>query len=61
MTTNRDKINAMTNEELVKTLELECSCNCCIYKNESAYFCSENSLCIKGIIKWLESEVEEWF
>lgn len=59
MTTNRDKINNMTNEELAKLFNFDTpACYKCIYKNKSNKFCAKNNLCVKGIAKWLESEAE---
>lgn len=55
MTTNRDKINAMTNEELASLLISDCFCYCIA---EGWDNCGEIS-CTTNIVKWLESEVEE--
>ena len=57
MTTNRDKINAMTNEELTEFLEETTTCERC------SPYCKPNckesyETCLRGFLKWLESEVE---
>lgn len=61
---NRDKLNAMSNEELAKRL----GCQCCIYLKKkgsgtgpacTAPFGDEEPFCHKGVTKWLESEVED--
>ena len=55
MTTNRERINNMTNEELAKLLG---SCSFCIFINIDC--CGNNDYdCKDGILKWLESESEE--
>lgn len=56
MTTNRDKINKMTNEELAKfildTNEEVCRfcTNRCLYRSDD---------CQKGILEWLNQECED--
>lgn len=55
MTTNRDKINAMTNEELAELLIDDCS----FYCTSDCADCGYETDCVTNIVKWLESEVEE--
>lgn len=54
MTTNREKIAKMTNEELANILKA--SCKCCIY---SCSFCDRKYKCKDGITQWLNQESEE--
>lgn len=49
--TNREKLNAMSNEELATML----TCFCCSYRKQP--ICTKRP-CEEGIHKWLESEVE---
>lgn len=56
MTTNRDKINAMTNEKLASLLTSDCTCHC-TFKGWD-WDCGDEDNCIANIVKWLESEVE---
>lgn len=58
MTTNRDKINAMTNEELAEFLNETTNCDRCSRMCQSC-FCFNSEICIKRIGEWLESEVED--
>lgn len=51
-----DKIRAMSDEELVKFLIVYGSCHACAYSEEASCGCSK---CDGGIMKWLQSEVEE--
>ena len=55
MTTNREKIAKMNDEELAKLLQETTSCERC------SGLCRYNSYiaCFRGFIKWLESEVNE--
>ena len=56
--TNREKFNAMTNEQMADFMDRECfNCNFCAFHFE-AESCA-NSSCKDGFLKWLESEVEE--
>lgn len=48
--TNREKLNAMSNEELFTLLD----CQCCIYNGQHCI----GKECKEGILKWLESEVK---
>ena len=52
MTTNRDKINRMTDEELTKLLQETTSCERC------SGLCIHNSYiaCFRGFIQWLNQE-----
>lgn len=54
--TNREKLNAMSNEEFIKILD----CHYCIYYNskDSAVSCRIRA-CTEGRLRWLESEAEE--
>lgn len=55
MTTNREKLNNMTNEELADIFSM-CPhikvCDYCIYNKK----CSREIQCYEGILKWLNSE-----
>lgn len=55
MTTNRDKINAMTNKELADIL----LCDCAVICNRNHCFATDEDMCHIEVVKWLESEVEE--
>lgn len=55
MTTNRDKINAMSNEELASFLSQRGVCKLCSYLELPNLDCLKEN-CIEGIIKWLENE-----
>lgn len=52
MTTNREKLAKMTNEELAEFFNKEGLCNLCIY-NDITCECKD---CYEGILKWLQSE-----
>ncbi len=54
MTTNRDKINKMTNEELANILKTPYKC--CIYR---CSFCDRKYKCKDGITQWLNRECED--
>lgn len=53
MTTNREKLAKMTNEELAEFLS-NGACKYCYYKED----CSPEP-CSAGILKWLNQESEE--
>ena len=60
MSTNRQKLNNMNNEELAAFLDdLSCE-SCCVFgaaeNKDKCYACSD---CRQGILEWLESEVKE--
>mgnify|MGYP004685064537 CR=1 FL=1 len=61
MTTNREKLNNMSNEELAEFLFTEMliksCCRYCIHNDLDCF--SGNSICQKGILQWLEQESEE--
>lgn len=54
--TNREKLNAMSNEEFIKILD----CRYCIYYNskDSAVSCRVRA-CTEGRLRWLESEEDK--
>lgn len=55
-TTNRERINAMSNEELAEFLGDSSLCRICLYSH------NENCLhetCKQGILQWLNQESEE--
>lgn len=54
MTTNREKLAKMTNEELAKFLSKD-KCLSCIYSNLHDCFLGD---CQNGILKWLSRESE---
>ena len=71
MTTNYEKIKAMSIDEMLDLFERHCSCGFCIMSDKKPYeikICSEqcrkfgNSIkimpCRAGIKQWLESEEE---
>lgn len=58
MTTNRDKINAMTNKELAILLNRGCVSHC-IRASLKGCLTDYKADCIDGTLKWLESEVKE--
>lgn len=54
MTTNREKLNNMTNEELAEFFETYSNCEECPFKYAE---CSGGEVrCKKIMLKWLESE-----
>ena len=56
MTTNREKLNQMTNEELAEILAMSSrSCKYCKYEDSGCY----DSTCYSGILQWLNQESEE--
>ena len=59
--TNREKLNAMSNEELAtkmyQRLESFYTCGVCYYHQVNK--CTLTNHCIDGILEWLESEAEE--
>ena len=57
MTTNREKLNQMTNEELADILANDV-CLCCIYRDVHCEF-DDDCECTVGITKWLNQESEE--
>lgn len=65
MTTNRERLNQMSNEELAEIIDdiewLDCG-DICAYADISAEkICSKprGEKCIDGIIKWLNAESEQ--
>ena len=56
MTTNREKIAKMTNEELAEFFDKESLCVMCIYKYQAG--CLERD-CEYGTLQWLNQECEE--
>ena len=57
--TNRDRINQMSNEEFANWLKDEVSrCTHCAFCYKDLN-CRNATDCQEGILKWLESEVEE--
>jgi hypothetical protein len=59
MTTNREKINKMSNEELAEILAYsQDGCNYCSYGDNT--HCNANSIqCAQKILQWLKSEIKE--
>lgn len=57
--TNREKLNAMSNEELSEFMQQKnVTCNLCVYRDvDYGYRCLATP-CAKGYLKWLESEAE---
>lgn len=67
MTTNREKLNNMTNEELaqiiddIESLDADAICNFCAYADISPEkICSKprEKTCKDGILQWLNQESE---
>ena len=60
MTTNRERINNMTNEELAEFLG-KYDCLYCIYKDIECYRYKNvgECDCTEGILQWLNKEIEE--
>ena len=58
MTTNREKLNNMSNEELAEVF-VNANCNICIYKSNNFDCFSSNWTCKDGVKQWLEQESEE--
>ena len=56
MTTNREKLAKMTNEELAEFFDKESLCVMCIYKYQAG--CLERD-CEYGTLQWLNQESEE--
>ena len=55
MTTNREKLNQMSNEELAKILSMSSwSCKYCKYES----FDCDDFTCYSGILQWLNQESE---
>ena len=55
MTTNREKLNQMSNEELAEILAMSSrSCKYCKYEDSGCY----DSTCYSGILQWLNQESE---
>ena len=54
--TNIERIRAMTSEELAKFIAVPCECE--VDPEVDGYVECGNELCIKRLIKYLESEVE---
>ena len=55
MTTNREKLAKMSNEELARFLTLHTDCIYCCVKSK----CTPNDSCLTAFIKWLNQESEE--
>ena len=56
MTTNREKLNQISNEELAKTLATSSiSCKYCKYEGSNC----DDVTCYSGILQWLNQESEE--
>ena len=54
MTTNREKLNQISNEELAEILAMSSrSCKYCKYENSDC-----NDSCYSGILQWLNQERE---
>lgn len=53
--TNREKLNAMSNEELARYFAERCTCDFCVFRNQKCADCE----CQEGIQTWLESEAKE--
>ena len=62
MTTNREKLNQMSNEELAEIMgDIDTSCDFCAYADISREkICSKprGEKCIDGILQWLQQESE---
>jgi len=58
MTTNRDKLNKMTNEELAEFLSTF-DCCMCVYDKEVDCLSDVHKECFRGILQWLNQECEE--
>lgn len=58
MTTNREKLANMTNEELAEMLT-DANCHCCIYKRNDFDCFRSDCTCKNGVKQWLEQESEE--
>lgn len=56
--TQYEKIKAMSIEEMAELLDFG-ECNCCVYYNKHGVSSCGAHECIEGVMKWLESEVEE--
>lgn len=57
MTTNRNKLSKMTNEELAEMLGKQ-NCQYCVH-SESVCYIDNRKNCFDGILQWLEQECEE--
>ena len=59
--TNRERIDNMSNVELskfiTKTFIVTCMENACAFRFDDS--CGNKDCCAKGVLRWLESEVEE--
>lgn len=55
MTTNRDNLNWMSNEELVDLLDWR-TCQCCIYDMRT---CTKDQDCREGHLQWLDKEIDD--
>ena len=58
MTTNREKLAKMTNEELARFLSQRGVCKLCSNLELLNFDCLKEN-CIEGITKWLNQESEE--
>ena len=58
MTTHRERINNMTNEELAEIFAMSSSTKSCKYCRYKGFDC-EDLTCYNGILKWLNQESEE--
>ena len=55
MTTNREQLNQMSNEELARFITLYTDCSYCCAKSK----CTPDGSCLTTFIKWLNQESEE--
>ena len=56
MTTNREKLNQMSNEEFAEILAMSSNpCKYCKYADSGCY----DSTCLNGILQWLNQESED--
>lgn len=73
--TNREALNAMSNEQLANKFISHIDCSCCAYYSdpdtESDHICSKHHersndpktayrICIDGVAKWLDQEEAWW-
>lgn len=57
MTTNRERINNMTNEELAEIFSMSTSTKSCKYCRYKGFGCDDLT-CYNGILQWLNQESE---
>lgn len=73
--TNREALNAMSNEQLARFMNSNIDCSCCAYYSdpdtEPDYVCAKqrerysdpeagSRICNEGIAKWLDQEEAWW-